>query len=167
MTCVNDNSTEKLKKNDRIWKVLPNGLYISTEVLLFAIRYHNFLQKLMAQYEERIVRRTDPESVTTEVAPDPAWHAGRIVYYILDVIELVLVFRFALKLLGANAANGFVSFLYAISEPLIAPFRNIFPLLRDASVGTIGTFEPATLIAMVVYAVLAWIIVRLIFTVRV
>lgn len=85
-----------------------------------------------------------------------------IVYYILGVIEALLLFRLLFKLLAANPKNAFVDFIYSITNILGAPFFNIF-----GNVGYNGRearflFEPGTIIAMLVYAVAAAGIVKLI-----
>ncbi len=84
--------------------------------------------------------------------------ANQIVYLILTIVEVLLAFRLVLRLLGANPNSGFVSFVYAITYPLIYPFIGIFslPNLETAS------FELATLIAMVVYAIVAYVIVAIV-----
>src|SRR5688572_33376711 len=48
------------------------------------------------------------------------------IFYIVGVIEVILIFRFMLKILGANPGSGFVSFIYNISSPFEMPFRGIF-----------------------------------------
>lgn len=81
----------------------------------------------------------------------------QVIWYILGVIEVLLAFRVLLKLLGANSASGFVSFIYAISRLFAQPFAGI--LGTSASSGMV--LEWSTLIAMAVYAVLAYGIVSL------
>jgi hypothetical protein len=70
------------------------------------------------------------------------------------VIETLLLFRFGFLLAGANAANGFVDFIYDITGPLVEPFDNI--VAQESFDG--GVFEPASVIAMVVYAALAFLL---------
>lgn len=84
------------------------------------------------------------------------------VYFVLGVIEIVLAFRLMLKLLGANPNSGFVNFVYNISGFLNAPFKAIFHTSTNSGDVTTGVFEPATLVAMLVYAVVAWGIVELV-----
>lgn len=84
--------------------------------------------------------------------------ARRIVLYVLDVIEVLLAFRFFLRLLAANPGSEFVQFIYRVTEPLVFPFRGIFgPIAAGGSV-----LEWAVVLAMVVYAIVAYGIVRLI-----
>jgi uncharacterized protein YggT (Ycf19 family) len=84
--------------------------------------------------------------------------ARRVILYILDVLEVLLAFRFFLRLLAANPASPFVSFIYAVTEPFVFPFRGIFPEIAARG----AVLEWAVVLAMVVYAVIAWGIVRLI-----
>lgn len=82
----------------------------------------------------------------------------RLLYYMLDIVEVVLAFRFMLRLLGANADTQFVKAVYALSEPLVAPFRGVFS--RVAVEGTV--VEWSSLVAMIVYAIAAYALIRLI-----
>ncbi len=84
------------------------------------------------------------------------------IYFLLGVIEVFLLFRLILKLLGANPASGFVNFVYSVSGFFSAPFKAIFSSATTNGDVTKGVFEPATLVAMVVYLVLAWGIVKLV-----
>lgn len=81
----------------------------------------------------------------------------QIVWYILGTIEVVLAFRVILKLLGANPQSGFTSFIYAISNPFALPFAGI---LRVTAVSEV-VLEWSTLVAMAVYAIVAYGIVSL------
>jgi len=87
----------------------------------------------------------------------PLFKGTQIVWYLLSILEVLLVFRFMLKLTGANASAGFTSFLYALTWPFTAPFLAVFP--RTTVQGSI--FEWTTLLAMLVYWMIALAIVRL------
>ena len=80
-----------------------------------------------------------------------------MIWYVLGIIETLLLFRFIFKLLGANPGTPFVRMLYAISGSFLAPFRAIFPITTVE--GTI--FEGSTLVAMAMYSVIAYGIVHL------
>jgi len=86
----------------------------------------------------------------------------RIVYYLLGFLEILLTFRLIFKLLGANAANSFVSVIYSLTNILIIPFAGIFNTAISQTGSTQFVFEPSTIIAMIVYAVIAYGLVRLI-----
>lgn len=81
----------------------------------------------------------------------------RVIYFILGVLEVILLLRFLFKLLGANEGNSFVMFLYNLSYVFVAPFEGIF---TDPHVGRV-VFEITTLIAMLIYALVAWGLVSL------
>lgn len=89
------------------------------------------------------------------------FNGGRIVYYILGLLEVLLGFRLVFKLLGANPGSGFVSFIYSISEVFLVPFNAIFRAAATQGIETEALMEPSTIIAMVVYALIAWGIVKL------
>ncbi len=80
-----------------------------------------------------------------------------ITYYVLGVLEVILLLRLFLRLLGANEDSSFVAFLYNLSHIFVVPFNGIF---NDQALGR-SVFETSTLIAMIVYALLAWGIVTL------
>lgn len=83
------------------------------------------------------------------------WTVNRFVYYITGVLEVLLVFRFTLKILGANPLSPFVSFTYMISGIFEAPFRGIFSSPVFEGIETVSILEPSTLFAILVYLVLA------------
>jgi hypothetical protein len=88
----------------------------------------------------------------------PLYRGTQVVWYIFYVIETILLFRFLLRLIGANQGAGFTDFIYALSYPFVAPFLYV---VGSPRVGGI-VFEWTTLLAMLVYWVVAWGIVRLI-----
>jgi hypothetical protein len=99
--------------------------------------------------------------VDTSVATDGKSMAANIVWYILGIIEILLGFRFVMKLLGANPESGFVNFIYSVSGVLTAPFDNIFGVADNKSGEIHSVFEPSILVAAVVYALIAWGIIKL------
>lgn len=88
--------------------------------------------------------------------------ARKYVYYILVVIEVLFAIRFIFKLLGANPSNSFVSFTYSLTQLGLSPFTSIFRTEVTKGVETQAVLEPATIIGMIVYALAAWGIIRLI-----
>ncbi len=98
-------------------------------------------------------------AVSEKVAPSQT--AIYIMYFLLSTVEILLAFRLILKLTGANPVSGFVSFIYGLTQIFVLPFRGIFSAATTQGLETTAVFEPATVVAMVVYAVLAWMIVQL------
>ena len=88
--------------------------------------------------------------------------ARKIVSYILGVLEVLFAFRLIFKLLGANPQSSFVSFIYTVSQAFLSPFSGIFRSAITKGFETQSVLEPTTIIAMIVYAVVAWGIVKLI-----
>jgi len=88
--------------------------------------------------------------------------ASYLIYFIFGVLDVLLAFRFILQLLGANPSNGFVDFIYNLSAIFVTPFIGIFNESLARGAVTTSVFEPATLIALVVYGVVAWGLVTLI-----
>ncbi len=89
------------------------------------------------------------------------FHAYQIIWYIFGFIEIVLAFRFVLKLLGANPEAGFTKFVYGVSSPFAGPFLNIFHASANQGVETTSFFEWSTLVAAVVYVVTTWGLIKI------
>ncbi|MEK7582916.1 MAG: YggT family protein [Patescibacteria group bacterium] len=87
----------------------------------------------------------------------PLFRGTQVVWYILGILEVILAFRFVLKLLAANPGAGFTDFVYSISRPFAAPFLNVFRVTRVEG----SVFEWTTLLAMAVYWLVAWGIIKL------
>ncbi len=93
----------------------------------------------------------------TSPSTKPLYRGTQIVWYILGFIEIMLAFRFALKLLGANPEAGFTSIVYAITYVFAVPFLNVFRVTQVAG----SVFEWTTILAMFVYWVIAFGIIKL------
>jgi uncharacterized membrane protein len=101
------------------------------------------------------------EQVTRDVAQERrlwSFQLNRIIYTVLGILEILLGLRFVLKLLAADAAAGFAGFIYGITGLFVAPFDALFG--TPTAGGAI--LETNTLVAMLVYALLFWIVVRVI-----
>lgn len=88
----------------------------------------------------------------------PLYKGTQVVWYLLYLVEVLLAFRFFLKLMGANSSAGFTRFVYDFSHPLVSPFLNVFGI--SSSEGKI--FEWPTLLAIFVYWVIAYTVIKLI-----
>jgi uncharacterized protein YggT (Ycf19 family) len=95
---------------------------------------------------------SNPPVIDPNAPVSPADRVVRIVYLVFGILEALLVIRFILKLLAANPDAGFSSFIYSITQPFLGLFQGVFP---DAF--TRGSvLEVSTLLAIVVYALIAW-----------
>jgi hypothetical protein len=108
----------------------------------------------VVEAEESHVVATDPY----DRRRDSAWRVGQLVFLVFGVAIALIAIRFVLLLLGANPEAGFADFVYSVTNPLVAPFEGIFgaPDLET------GVFDPASLVAIVVYALLGWVVGKVI-----
>jgi YggT family protein len=126
---------------------------------------------------ERIVQTpAETEVVTTTTAPaaavdrsvatayDPfatrrqsAYRLIQAIYLLFGVLEALIAIRFVLRLLGANPNAGFAEFIYGITAPFIAPFVGLFGTPQANG----SVLEIHSLVAIVVYALIAWLLTRL------
>jgi hypothetical protein len=111
------------------------------------------------------VQQPAPASAPVAAAPVSITEEGRynfraaaIVGLLVGVIDILIAARFLGKLFGASSQSAFVSFIYQVSGPLVAPFQGIF---GDGG-SKANSFETADLVAIVVYAVIGWGLVMLI-----
>jgi hypothetical protein len=86
-----------------------------------------------------------------------AMRVQQLVYWIFGLIEGLIAIRFVLKALGANPSAGFAQFIYGITDVLVAPFAGLFG--NPQAQGSV--LELNSLVALVVYGLLAWLLGRL------
>jgi hypothetical protein len=96
--------------------------------------------------------------VHTEVRQPFESVIARIVWFIAGVIDVLIAMRFVLEMFGANAEAGFVKLVYGVSDIFMAPFIAVFGTSRVAG----ARFEWSALVAIAIYALIAWGIVALI-----
>lgn len=84
--------------------------------------------------------------------------AIQVIWWVVGLIEVLIGIRFLLKLFGANPASAFVSFMYNLTWPLVAPFHGIFNTTQQGR----SVFEPESIVAALIYLLLGWGIVSLI-----
>ncbi len=120
----------------------------------------------MTQQTTQIREETTVSSPTTVNTGSPQkeyqtkkaiFRTYQIIWYILGIIEVVLAFRILLKLLGANPQSSFTGFIYGISNPFALPFAGILGITGISEM----ILEWSTLIAMLVYAIIAYGLVAL------
>lgn len=86
----------------------------------------------------------------------------RLVYFLFGILEVLLAFRLIFKLAGASLSSAFVSFIYGLSGMFILPFEGIFRRAVAPGIETKAVLEPSTVVAIIVYAILAWGLVKLV-----
>lgn len=120
----------------------------------------------MDEQQTTEVRNTEVQNGATNVQRQTVSHAevadgrvvaARVVWYIAGFIIALLLIRIVLFLLGANQGSGFVDFIYAVSGVFAAPFSGIFPAPQYGKF----FFDTASVVAIVVYSLVAWGIAKL------
>lgn len=124
--------------------------------------------------EATTISREDPQQVirtrkivqplVTEQHPQKVYEkkkaifrSSQVIWYIIGLTQMLLAFRVCLKAVGANPFVGFTNFIYAITQPLVAPFQGIVsPTISENSV-----IEWSTVIASFVYMCISWSLVYL------
>jgi len=96
--------------------------------------------------------------MATETTTDGVDKTQELIYYLLGVVNVLLLFRLIFKAFGANSANPLVALIYSLTNVLLVPFRGIF---ENASTGG-SVIEPSILVAMMVYSLIARGLVELI-----
>jgi hypothetical protein len=118
-------------------------------------------------YHERVLGPSGEQVVQSEHVSVPSAATRRsagvartkqVIYFVFGVIEALLAIRFVLLALGANEASGFVRLIYGLSRPFVLPFLGIF---GEPSLGA-SVLEWASLVGIVVYALVAFGLARLI-----
>jgi hypothetical protein len=81
----------------------------------------------------------------------PLYRGTQITWYILSIIEGLLLVRFVFKLLQANPDAIFTNIIYTTSYIFVVPFITVFKNIRMET----SIFEWTTLLAMFVYWLIA------------
>ena len=104
------------------------------------------------------VTRASRTSVTSVHDSNYTGRIAPVIWWIVGFVDIVLAIRFLLKLLGGSTVSGFVTFMYNITQPLVAPFHGIF----NTTVQGRSILEPESLVAIAIYSLIGWGIVSLI-----
>ena len=103
-------------------------------------------------HEERVVQNVNLEY------REAIYKVTQFIWLVFGGLEALIGIRVILLLIGANPANPFTAFVYQLSELFLWPFRGIVgnPAFQNY------VLEITSLIAMIVYPLIGWAIVRLI-----
>jgi hypothetical protein len=105
------------------------------------------------EYQQRhVVRNTaaDQRVVLSRVT--------QFLWLLFGFLEALIGIRIVLKLIGANSGAFFTQMIYSLTDLFLWPFAGITP---TPGVGAFQ-FEISSIIAMIVYALIAWGLTRLI-----
>lgn len=87
--------------------------------------------------------------------------ATQFVWLVFGILEGLIALRVLLKLIGANPNSPFAGFIYGFTSLFLLPFSG---LTGTPAVGNM-VLEISSLIAMAVYALLAWALERIIWVI--
>jgi hypothetical protein len=115
------------------------------------------------------VKMTDnrvSEVRTTQKEPERerrifTFKATQLVWLLFGVLEALIALRIGLKLIGANPASPVAVFIYGFTDLFLWPFTGLTG--TPAAGGMV--LELSSVIAMVVYALIAWALERIIWVI--
>ena len=88
---------------------------------------------------------------------NPGRRAMDLVYLLFGVIDGLLLIRLVLKLLGASTSAAFTQWIYNVTDFFLAPFHNLLPAIGNNK----SVLEMSVIVAILVYALIAWAMARL------
>jgi uncharacterized protein YggT (Ycf19 family) len=86
------------------------------------------------------------------------FQATQLIWLAFGLLEGLIGLRIFLKLVGANAASPFASLLYRFTDLFLMPFVGLTG--TPAAGGLV--LEVSSIIAMIVYALVAWVLERVV-----
>lgn len=103
-------------------------------------------------HEEHVVQNVNLEY------REALYKVSQFIWLLFGGLEALIGIRVLLLLIGANPGNWFTAFVYQLSEIFLWPFRNIVanPSFQNY------VLEVTSLIAMIIYPLIGWALVRLI-----
>ena len=84
--------------------------------------------------------------------------ATQIIWLLLALLEASIALRVMFKLIAVNAANPFAALLYNVTHLFVAPFAS----LTSAPAAGGMVLEISSIIAMIVYLLIAWALERIV-----
>ncbi|MCR4281021.1 MAG: YggT family protein [Candidatus Kaiserbacteria bacterium] len=88
----------------------------------------------------------------------PSTFVYRLINGLIGIIESAFALRLVLELFGASPSSQFVGLVYGITDGLIGPFAGAFP---NFSLGGGFVINITVILAMIGYAILGWLIIKL------
>jgi hypothetical protein len=85
--------------------------------------------------------------------------ATQVIWLLLGILETLIALRFIFKLIAVNPDNSFAGLLYGFTGLFVAPFAS---LTSAPSAGGM-VLEISSIIAMVVYLLIAWALERIVY----
>ena len=83
----------------------------------------------------------------------------QLIWLMIGLLEAAIALRVVFKLIAVNAANPFAAFLYSVTDLFVAPFASLIG--APAAGGMV--LEISSIIAMIVYFLIAWALERIVY----
>ena len=111
----------------------------------------------MTDYRE--VRTTERDSGRGQRVA--TFRATQVIWLLFGLLEALIALRVVFKLIGVNAVNSFAALLYNVTDLFLTPFAN----LTGAPAAGGMVLEISSIIAMIVYLLIAWGLERIVYVV--
>ncbi len=85
----------------------------------------------------------------------------QLIWLLLGILEAVIALRIGLMLIGANPESPIVAMIYGFTALFLFPFTN---LIGSPAAGGM-VLELSSMFAMLIYALIAWVIERIVWLV--
>jgi hypothetical protein len=82
-----------------------------------------------------------------------------MIWLLLGLLEASIALRVVFKLIAVNAANPFAKLLYGVTNLFVAPFKSLVGNPTSSN----NVLEITSIIAMLVYLLIAWGIERIVY----
>jgi len=106
-------------------------------------------------------RMTEVKSVQQEPEREQrifTFKVTQLIWLFLGILEALIALRIGLKLIGANPESPIVALIYGLTYLFLFPFEG---MVATPSAGSI-VLELSSLFAMVIYALIAWAVERIV-----
>lgn len=108
-------------------------------------------EEMRLQDEERRIAAANRNALLSRLV--------NFIHFLTAALGVLLFLRVLLRLFGANPDNTFAQVIYSLSNPFVAPLNNLF---GTPAFGKSQALEINTLVAIAAYAILAYLVGRLI-----
>lgn len=83
----------------------------------------------------------------------------QLIWLLLGILEALIALRVLFKLIGVNAGNTFATLLYNVTDIFVAPFSSLIGAPASGAM----VLEISSIIAMIVYFLIAWALERIVY----
>ena len=108
-------------------------------------------EELLLQAEEKRIRAAQRNLRVNRIVSS--------VYYLIGALEILLFLRILLRLVRANPDNILTQLVYGLSSLFVAPFTTLF---TNPAADATPIFDLPALVAMPLYAILGWLVAKLV-----